>query len=117
MNLDGTAHHAMIEDGLQVLKNLDHRGARGAEPNTGDGAGMLLQKPHEFFRQVVSGLPAAERYGVGQFFLPADPDVHPALRRVIDVATWVENRRLPSVETVVDAQDRADAQRQAPADD
>ena len=84
MNLDGTAHHAMIEDGLQVLKNLDHRGARGAEPNTGDGAGMLLQKPHDFFRQVVSGLPAAERYGVGQFFLPADPDVQPALRRFID---------------------------------
>ena len=84
MDLDGEKSHAMIQDGLRVLRNLDHRGARGAEKNTGDGAGILIQKPHGFFRDVVSGLGDRDSYGVGQFFLPPDEDIQPALRDFID---------------------------------
>jgi len=84
MDLDGDKSHTMIQEGLRVLENLDHRGARGAEPNTGDGAGILLQKPHAFFRNVVAGLGDRNSYGVGQFFLPRDESVQPALRDFID---------------------------------
>ena len=84
MDLGGEKSHSMIEEGLRVLENLDHRGARGAEPNTGDGAGILIQKPHGFFRDVVSGLGDADAYGVGQLFLPPDEDIQSALRDFID---------------------------------
>ncbi|MFB6278213.1 MAG: hypothetical protein ABEK75_01785, partial [Salinibacter sp.] len=84
MNLDGEKSHAMIQEGLGVLETLDHRGARGAEDNTGDGAGILIQKPHAFFTDVVSGLGDRDSYGVGQFFLPSDEAVQPNLRRFID---------------------------------
>ncbi len=84
MDLDGEKSHSMIQEGLGALENLDHRGARGAEDNTGDGAGILIQKPHAFFQDVVSGLEDPDSYGVGQLFLPPDEDVQPALRRFID---------------------------------
>ena len=45
IDLNGTKTHKLVEDGLRILCNIDHRGARGAEEKTGDGAGMLLQKP------------------------------------------------------------------------
>ncbi|MFP4229157.1 MAG: glutamate synthase subunit alpha, partial [Salinivenus sp.] len=90
MNLAGDKSHALVEEGLEVLTRLDHRGARGAEPNTGDGAGMLLQKPHAFFQDQVSGLGDADSYGVGQFFLPADSSVQPALRAFIDARVQAE---------------------------
>jgi glutamate synthase (NADPH/NADH) large chain len=48
--LDNVAVHEVVEKGLQAVENLEHRGATGADPRTGDGAGMLLQMPHEFFR-------------------------------------------------------------------
>jgi len=84
MNLDGEKCHAMIQEGLGVLETLEHRGARGAEENTGDGAGILIQKPHTFFQDEVEGLGGPDAYGVGQFFLPHDCDVQPALRDAID---------------------------------
>ena len=84
MDLDGEKSHAMVEEGLGVLECLDHRGARGAEDNTGDGAGILIQKPHAFFQDVVSGLGDADSYGVGQLFLPADESIQAALRDFID---------------------------------
>jgi len=84
MDLKGEKSHSMIQEGLGVLEHLDHRGARGAEENTGDGAGILIQKPHRFFRDVVSGLGDRDSYGVGQFFLPRDDSVQAALRDVID---------------------------------
>ncbi|PQJ35252.1 glutamate synthase subunit alpha [Salinibacter sp. 10B] len=84
MDLDGTKSHAMIEEALGVLDNLDHRGARGAEENTGDGAGILIQKPHAFFTDVVSGLGDADTYGVGQLFLPPDEHTQKALRSFIE---------------------------------
>ena len=63
----GEATHAVIEKALDALENLEHRGAAGADPNTGDGAGILLQIPDAFFRGVVAGveLPRPGRYAVG----------------------------------------------------
>ncbi|MBN1276480.1 MAG: hypothetical protein JXA35_03240, partial [Deltaproteobacteria bacterium] len=51
VNTDGTRSHAIIEKGIEVLKNLEHRGAIGADMNTGDGAGILFQIPDAFFRR------------------------------------------------------------------
>jgi len=72
VQLDGRKSHELIEDGLRILVNIDHRGARGAEEMTGDGAGMMIQKPHDFFHSLVPDLPDADSYGVGQAFLPRD---------------------------------------------
>jgi glutamate synthase domain-containing protein 2/glutamate synthase domain-containing protein 1/glutamate synthase domain-containing protein 3 len=88
MNLSGERSHDIVEDGFELLENLDHRGARGAEENTGDGAGMLIQKPHELFADDVSGLGPPGTYGVGQVFLPRDAEERAAMRALVrDVAT------------------------------
>ncbi len=77
-NIKGKKSHAIIRDALQVLVNLDHRGACGCEVNTGDGAGIVIQMPHEFLKQACAedkiSLPAYREYGVGMIFLPRDPD-------------------------------------------
>ncbi|MFD3515133.1 glutamate synthase large subunit [Streptomyces sp. NPDC058657] len=71
--LTGVASHDMVEQALTVLRNLEHRGATGSEPDSGDGAGILLQVPDAFFRDVTEfELPAAGEYAVGIAFLPAD---------------------------------------------
>ena len=73
VNVDGSKTHDTVRDALVVLNRLNHRGAAGAEPNTGDGAGILLQIPHAFFAEEVSfELPEANTYGVGMVFLPQD---------------------------------------------
>ena len=73
--LDGTAAYETVRRALDALENLEHRGAAGADPNTGDGAGILLQIPHPFFRGVVGeALPPAGRYGVAMCFLPQEAD-------------------------------------------
>ena len=75
-NIDGTRSHAIVEQGLTVLRNLTHRGACGCDPETGDGAGILMQVPDAFLRKVCAAadieLPAAGEYGVGLVFLPRD---------------------------------------------
>ncbi len=75
-NIDGTRSHAIIERGLTVLQNLTHRGACGCDPETGDGAGILIQVPDEFLRNACAAidivLPPAGDYGVGLVFLPRD---------------------------------------------
>ncbi|MFI5807104.1 glutamate synthase large subunit [Streptomyces sp. NPDC051561] len=71
--LTGVASHDMVEQALTVLRNLEHRGATGSEPDSGDGAGILLQVPDAFFREVTEfDLPAAGAYAVGIAFLPAE---------------------------------------------
>src|SRR6266513_489454 len=76
VNIKGAKSHSIISQGLQVLMNLDHRGACGCEANTGDGAGILIQTPHEFLklvsREAKVSLPAQGEYGVGMVFLPRD---------------------------------------------
>src|SRR5947199_8401699 len=68
----GEASHAVVEKALDALENLEHRGADGADPNTGAGAGILLQVPDAFLRAAATGieLSQAGRYGVGARFLP-----------------------------------------------
>ncbi|HEX6497537.1 MAG TPA: glutamate synthase large subunit, partial [Micromonosporaceae bacterium] len=77
----GRRSHDVVRKGLAALLRLDHRGARGAEPNTGDGAGIMIGVPDEFCRAVVDfDLPPAGFYATGLVFLPADPD---AARRAV----------------------------------
>lgn len=72
VNIEGEKSHSIIDEALTVLENLDHRGAKGADENTGDGSGILLQIPHEFFKRECEvlgfGLPAKGEYGVGMIF-------------------------------------------------
>ena len=71
--MSGVPSHGIVELALTALRNLDHRGASGAEPDSGDGAGILVQVPDAFLRQVVPfELPAAGCYAVGMAFLPDD---------------------------------------------
>jgi len=75
-NIKGNKNHQIISDSLTVLENMEHRGACGCESNTGDGAGILLQTPHEFFFEecLKSGvhLPSYGKYGVGVIFFPKE---------------------------------------------
>src|SRR5208283_2885147 len=74
VDIKGRRSHQILQQALQVLTNLDHRGASGSEPNTGDGAGVLLQMPHVFFKEVCKkariALPEEGEYGSGLVFLP-----------------------------------------------
>ena len=76
VNIRGTKSHEVVANGLNVLEHLAHRGATGCDPKTGDGAGILLQIPDDFFRKDVTTkqieLPIVGRYGVGMVFLPKD---------------------------------------------
>ena len=71
--LRGEANHAVVEKALDALEHMEHRGAEGADPNTGDGAGILLQIPDAFLRAALAGveLPPPGRYGIGVCYLPA----------------------------------------------
>jgi glutamate synthase (ferredoxin) len=77
VDIKGRRSHAIVAKALQVLKNLLHRGACGCEPNTGDGAGLLLQMPDRFLRRECQALgftlPPAGEYGAGIVFLPREP--------------------------------------------
>jgi glutamate synthase (ferredoxin) len=76
VNIKGQKSRAIVENALTILKNLLHRGACGCEENTGDGVGILIQKPHKFFLRVCKeigfDLPDYESYGAGLVFLPVD---------------------------------------------
>ncbi len=73
-DIHGRRSHDVVAKGLSALIRLDHRGARGAEQNTGDGAGIMIQIPDEFYRAVTDfDLPEAGRYATGLAFLPTDP--------------------------------------------
>jgi glutamate synthase (NADPH) large chain len=76
-HIKGKKSHAIVEQGLTVLKNLTHRGAVGWDPKLSDGAGCLIQMPDKFFREEMAKrgvkLPPAGQYGVGMVFLPRDP--------------------------------------------
>ena len=75
-NLKGSKSHQHISDALTVLENMEHRGACGCENNTGDGAGILIQMPHEFFFdeciRLGIHLPSFGKYGVGVIFFPKE---------------------------------------------
>ena len=76
VNLDGKKSHDIVKKGIQILINLTHRGACGCDPETGDGAGILIQIPHEFLARECAKLdvvlPEPGSYGVGMMFLPVE---------------------------------------------
>lgn len=73
LNMNGEREHGIVEKGVKVLENLLHRGATGADVNTGDGAGLLVQIPDRFFKKSLKmELPESGHYAVGMFFLPQD---------------------------------------------
>ena len=92
--LDGVATHETVQRALRALENLEHRGAAGADPNTGDGAGILLQMPHEFFGEVVEGLPAPGAYGVCVCFLPHDEARRAEFEGYLEDATRAEGQEV-----------------------
>jgi glutamate synthase domain-containing protein 2/glutamate synthase domain-containing protein 1/glutamate synthase domain-containing protein 3 len=87
-NINGTASYAIVKSGIKVLENLLHRGATGADKDTGDGAGILIQVPDRFLRrecrQVGIDLPEPGDYGVGMFFLPREPESEKACREALE---------------------------------
>ena len=87
-NVDGRRSHQVVTQGIEVLVNLGHRGACGADPETGDGAGVLLQMPHEFLSKEASALgmalPPSGAYGVGAAFLPQEPAQRGKLERIVE---------------------------------
>ena len=94
-HIKGVASRSIVTDALDALCNLDHRGASGAEVNTGDGAGILLQVPDRFLREVVDfALPPAGAYGVGLAFLPLDPEAADKTAARIDAIVEEEGLRV-----------------------
>ena len=95
-NIKGQKTHQIIEEGLQVLINLGHRGAAGRDPETGDGAGMLIQMPEKLFQREAAvlgiDLPPAGEYGVGMVFLP--PDAHTICRDLITKVIQAEGLKV-----------------------
>ncbi|WP_088988463.1 glutamate synthase large subunit [Micromonospora chokoriensis] len=94
-DLHGRRSHAVVANGLGALCRLDHRGARGAEQNTGDGAGIMIQVPDAFLRAVADfALPPAGEYATGLVFLPDDDDAEARARRVVEKYALVEGADL-----------------------
>ena len=112
--LTGVASHDIVVKAMTALRNLDHRGASGAEPDSGDGAGIVMQVPDRFLREM-SGfeLPPAGSYAVGTAFLPGDDDrIKKAKRHIEDLAAeeglrvlgW---RRVPTASDLLGSTSRA----------
>ncbi|MEV7987860.1 glutamate synthase large subunit [Micromonospora sp. NPDC085948] len=90
-DLHGRRSHAVVANGLGALCRLDHRGARGAEPNTGDGAGIMIQVPDTFLRAAADvALPPAGEYATGLVFLPDDDAGEARARQVVEKYALVE---------------------------
>lgn len=89
-NINGHKSNQIIADALTMLENMEHRGACGCDPDSGDGAGILIQLPHEFFMEECSNLeislPEPGEYGVGMIFFPKESAVKKACRTTIDAA-------------------------------
>jgi glutamate synthase (NADPH/NADH) large chain len=97
-HIKGQKSREIVTQGLQILKNLTHRGATGADPLQGDGAGVLIQLPHAFFvgecERLAIALPEIGEYGVGMTFLPRDPGARAACEHEIERAILAEGQEL-----------------------
>ena len=85
-DIKGRKSHKIVEDGLAILCNLEHRGAVGADPRAGDGAGILVQIPHKFFAKRAAALgftlPRLGEYAIGVLFMPRDPEWRGVIRGI-----------------------------------
>jgi glutamate synthase domain-containing protein 2/glutamate synthase domain-containing protein 1/glutamate synthase domain-containing protein 3 len=90
VDIAGRKSNEIVRRSLQVLVNLQHRGAKGCEANTGDGAGILIQIPHDFLKaeckKLGIGLPAPGNYGVGSVFLPRDSYTQRWCKEIVEAA-------------------------------
>ncbi|SJM51373.1 glutamate synthase large subunit [Gulosibacter sp. 10] len=111
----GTAGHDVVDIALEALRHMEHRGAVGSDAGTGDGAGIMVQVPDEFFRAVAGiELPPAGRYAVGNAYLPADPEERAAVKqRIHELCAEEELRVLGWREVPVDAAHLGDLARDA----
>jgi len=103
-NMKGVKSHAIVEQGLQILVNLEHRGACGFEENTGDGAGILIQIPDKFLRAVTKeehiDLPPAGHYGVAMVFLPPDKQLRQKIEERFEQVVRAEGQKFLGWRTV-----------------
>src|SRR5579863_3925079 len=104
VDMKGRKSHRILQQAIQVLHNLDHRGACGCEANTGDGAGVLIQMPHAFYQQVAKkerlSLPGPGEYASGLVFLPRSPTKRRRLAEVFDHIIQSEGQTLLGWRTV-----------------
>src|SRR3990172_2021644 len=104
VNINGKKSHRTLQQGLEVLTNLTHRGARGVEPNTGDGAGMVIQVPHAFLCRKAErhgfSLPEPTKYGVGMIFPPPAPAQRRAIEMHLEAIIASEGQRVLGWRTV-----------------
>ncbi|MCH5225909.1 MAG: glutamate synthase large subunit [Muribaculaceae bacterium] len=100
VNIHGVKYHDVVENALQVLEHMAHRGAEGADHKSGDGAGIMVQIPHEFI--LLNGIPIPEkgRYGVGMIFMPDDDDDYDAFLSIIRDTIKEENLYLMKIREV-----------------
>ena len=97
-NINNHQSHDIVEKGLEILERLTHRGASGADPREGDGAGILLQIPHDYFQAVTPELgfqlPEAGAYGVGMVFFPQDEAHRQAAQEIYENIISAEGQTL-----------------------
>jgi glutamate synthase (NADPH) large chain len=95
-HIKGDRSRTIIDQGLEVLRRLSHRAATGADPDTGDGAGILMQLPEQFFRaegaRLGFDLPEQRRFAIGQVFLPPDPGLRAACEGLLEAAVRDEGQ-------------------------
>jgi glutamate synthase (NADPH/NADH) large chain len=112
-HIKGVRSHQIILDADHLLCRMDHRGARGAEPNTGDGAGMVTALPHEFLAKVAKQtfgveLPPAGRFAAGNVFLPTDTEQRERCKAVVAEICAQEGQRIVGWRPVPTEPDKAD---------
>jgi glutamate synthase domain-containing protein 2/glutamate synthase domain-containing protein 1/glutamate synthase domain-containing protein 3 len=104
VNIKGIKSHEIVRQSLTVLMNLDHRGARGAETNTGDGAGILMQIPHKFIKKSCMELgiiiPNPGEYAVGMIFLPPEPSLRAECEKIFAKIVHEEGQNMLGWRTV-----------------
>ncbi|MGO4374783.1 glutamate synthase subunit alpha, partial [Paenibacillus sp. MCAF20] len=103
-NIKGKKSHKIIRQALTLLENMEHRGGQGSEPNTGDGAGILLQIPHAFFSNEMKKqeieLPEEGQYAVGMIFMPQNEAARNAIERELESIVAEEGQPLIGWRTV-----------------
>ncbi|MDP7302744.1 MAG: glutamate synthase subunit alpha, partial [Pirellulaceae bacterium] len=97
-NVKGRKSHSVIQQGIEVLVNLGHRGAAGADPETGDGAGILIQMPHDFLVEEFAKdgvlVPEPGAYGLGMVFMPTDDEQRAECERIVERVVRAEGQTL-----------------------
>ena len=103
-HINGKASHQIVEDGMTILRNLKHRGAIGGDLKTGDGAGMLTQIPHAFFRKECKKLgfelPTPGLYGIGMLFMPLEEAARKRVKSIIEETVHFKEGKILGWRTV-----------------